>query len=93
MRLGLVAPDWRVWFIASDSEDARRASLRQLVDALGIDWKLAGNLRQLVGLDEVGNDRMCRRAASGWHLLEDLQWVHDTASGRAIPLCGLCGWH
>ena len=50
MRLGLVAPDWRVWFIASDSEDARRASLRQLVDALGIDWKLAGNLRQLVGL-------------------------------------------
>ena len=53
MRLGLVAPDWRVWFIASDSEDARRASLRQLVDALGIDWKLAGNLRQLVGLDDV----------------------------------------
>ena len=43
--LGLVCPDWRVYFLANDSEEVRKDSLASLVDSLEIGWRVAGNLK------------------------------------------------
>ena len=78
----LVSPDWRTYRVASKED------LTALTVALNIHWKLAGNLRQLLEFDEVGSDRARRHVASGWHLLNEMQWVVDTGSSEVVPLCG-----
>ena len=48
--LGLVSPDWRVYFLENDNEEVLTASLTldALVDALQIGWALHGNLRRFM---------------------------------------------
>ena len=78
----LISPERTIHRIAS------RADLDELVEARGVGWQLAGNLRQLLGYDQVGADRTRRRTASGWYLLHEAKWLLNTESRLLVPLFG-----
>ena len=78
----LVLPDRRI----------RRCRDRDDVPASEFGWKLAGNLRQLLGYDIVGSDRSQRFEAGGtgnkFYRFEDVSWFHHPDVSTAVPLFG-----
>ena len=76
----ILSPDWKLHRIPDDKTEAA-AAVAKLVKELNIGWRLAGNLRQLCGVDVVGTDRTQRKEASGWKLLSLPRWLrHDESN-------------
>ena len=65
-----------------------KAGLAELTEKLELHWQLAGNLRQLCGWDIVGDDRICRKIAEGWTLLEHVKWMQRRGSSTLLPVFG-----
>ena len=81
----LLSPELRV----HDVPDPE--TLEQLVKALNINCKLAGNLRQLCGFNTVGADRADRKEAAGWYRLNDpqkVQYVHHQEKQLIVTVVG-----
>ena len=88
----LVTPDRTVHAIES------RKALDAFMKQRGIDWKTAGNLRQLLRFNKVGNDRCDandrsdRHEAGGkgnkYYRFEDVSWFYHPGVSTAVPLFG-----
>ena len=92
MAIRLKSPDWRVYTVESRKDLEEGGSLWIV---LGLKEKLAGNLRQLCGFDVIGADRVCRKTASGWHLVDHptlkehlVQWVTHVEKRIIVPVAG-----
>ena len=48
--------------------------------SLELERHLAANLRQLLGFDDVGNDRKTRRVAAGWYNIRDVKSLSSGSS-------------
>uniref|UniRef100_A0A7S0LL13 Uncharacterized protein n=1 Tax=Coccolithus braarudii TaxID=221442 RepID=A0A7S0LL13_9EUKA len=96
----ILSPDWKLHRIPDDKTEAA-AAVAKLVKEPNIGWRLAGNLRQLCGVDAVGFDRTQRKEASGWMLLSFPRWLkHDASNtffivssdlGQAFAKMPACG--
>ena len=76
----ILSPEWTLHRIPDDKTEAK-AAVAKLVEERKLGWRIAGNLRQLCGVDEVGADRKDRKEASGWKLLSLPRWLkHDTSN-------------
>ena len=82
MTTKLVSPEHIVYHVNS------REELKELVRRLRIDEKLAGNLRQLCGWQDVGDDRSGRGHASGWTLLHLVRWLRREGIDTYIVAIG-----
>ena len=82
----LVTPERTVWHMES------RSDLKAYTDAHKIGWKLAGNLRQLLGYDKVcthgDNARSGRSKASQYFLLSSATWMYRVDDSVVIALFG-----
>lgn len=78
----LLSPTWRVYFVTDEP------ALEALIKELQIEWRLAGNLRQLCAFRKVGDDRGGRSTCHGWHLFESVQFVVNTATNTIVPVVG-----
>ena len=78
----LVSPEHIVYFVNSRNE------LKELVRRLRIDEKLAGNLRQLCGWQEVSDGHSGRGLASGWTLLHLVRWLRRDGMDTYIVAIG-----
>ena len=79
------------WLVTPESTILRIRSLvalEGLIDARNLDFKIAGNLRQLLGFTAVGSDRRTRHRAGQWFNLEAIQWMLSEQSGLVVPLMG-----
>ena len=65
-----------------------RHVLVELVNRLQLNYKLAGNLRQLCQYDRVGTDRKQRYDAAGWKLLHTIPWLRRDGCNERIPVVG-----
>ena len=83
----ILSPDWKLHRIPDDKTEAA-AAVAKLVKELNIGWRLAGNLRQLCGVDVVGTDRTQRKEASGWMLLSLPRWLKHDASNTFFIVSG-----
>ena len=82
MTTKLVSPEHIVYQVNS------REELKELVRRLRIDEKLAGNLRQLCGWQQVGDDHSGRGRASGWTLLHLVRWLRREGMDTYIVAIG-----
>ena len=78
----LVSPELKVYTVSD------REALSELVTELRLDKTLAGNLRQLLGLQTVGHSRQARQMAGNWQLLESVRWLKHQESGKLVPFVG-----
>ena len=78
----LVTPELKVYRFAD------RSALIAFTKSRQLERHLAANLRQLLGFDEVGEDRTTRRAAAGWYNLRDVKFVLNTTTRLLVPLVG-----
>ena len=72
-----------------DSEHA----LDALVARLGLDWQLAGNLRQLCGyrsIDGKGPERTAKKRAAEWKVLDAVVWIKR--NNVLLPVVGEAQW-
>ena len=83
----LVSPEHIVYIVNSRNE------LKELVRRLRIDEKLAGNLRQLCGWQEVGDGHSGRGLASGWTLLHLVRWLRRDGIDTYIVAIGSLARH
>ena len=89
----LVTPDLRLRLIAD------RTACDAYIKAAKLDKHAAGNLRQLLGFNELANDgRASKRIASTHQLFEDVTWVYHPDVTAAVPqaepqlLAGAAWW-
>ena len=83
----ILSPDWKLHRIPDEKTEAA-AAVAKLVKELNIGWRLAGNLRQVCGVDAVGSDRTQRKEASGWMLLSLPRWLKHDASNTFFIVSG-----
>ena len=63
-----------------------QAALDTLVERLGVERKLAGNLAQLCGFKQAPRGK--RGEAEGWKKLDDVIWLQRDGDSRCVPVVG-----
>lgn len=82
---GLVSA--RTWTVHAAYYDDRE-SVEKFLDTLGIVGTLAGNIRQLMGVDRVGAGRKARHVAGEWHRLDEVRWLYHKGKKILVPFVG-----
>lgn len=65
-----------------------KASLEALIERLGIDSHLAGNLKQVCGYDIAPRGKSAIGKAQGWVLLQNVKWLRREGCPTVHPACG-----
>ena len=86
----LVSPSYRLHVVDN------KAAIAALVDSFhmkpGAAKTLKGNLNQLCGFAEVGDDREGRDETANWQRLESVQYVYRVGDEYLVPLVGKNSW-